>query len=63
MATVTNMTASQLNTWIRNLEDSLKADPDSTNKWIYEKWLEEAIAEKQARFDRKYNYLKSVGKL
>lgn len=63
MAAIEQMSRPQLNTWIRNLEDSLKADPDGRNKWIYEKWLKEAKDERDARISRRVNYLKMIGKL
>lgn len=58
MAQLEKMTAKQLNTWIRNLQDSIKDDSHPGNQKIYKKWLEEALDEKQARFDRKINYIR-----
>ena len=63
MAAIEQMSRPQLNTWIKNLEESLRKDTDPRNKWIYEKWLKEAKDEQEARISRRENYLKLVGKL
>lgn len=62
MARIENMTAKQLRTWVRNLEDSIKADDNENNKQIYQKWLEEARREQDLRLARKENYLRWKGR-
>lgn len=52
MAELHNMTRKQLNTWIRNLQDSIKANDCDVNRPIYEKWLKEAKEESRARQER-----------
>lgn len=58
MAQLEKMTARQLDTWIRNLEDSMKVDEDPRNVDLYRRWLIEAREEKTRRWERKENYLK-----
>ena len=62
MARLTEMSANQLNTWIRNLEDSIKVDDHEGNQAIYKKWLDEARQEQEDRLARKENYLKLTGR-
>ena len=52
MAKIQEMTRKQLDTWIRNLQDSLKADETPENQEIYRKWLQEAQEELKARQER-----------
>lgn len=58
MAQLEKMTARQLDTWIRNLEDSMKVDDDPRNVDLYRRWLIEAREEKTRRWKRRENYLK-----
>lgn len=60
---LSHMSKQALAKWVRTLEQSLADDPDEKNAFIYKKWLEEAKAEQDARYSRRYNYLKMVGKL
>ena len=53
MARIEQMTRKQLDTWIHNLEQSIKADDDPHNQEIYHKWLQEARDELKARQERK----------
>ena len=58
------MTAKNLRTWVHNLTKLLNVETDEDNKAIYNKWLKEAQAEQDARFNRRMNYLRggSYGK-
>ena len=57
MAKINEMKRKTLETWIRNLEDSIKADDDPRNQAIYKKWLQEAKDELKAREERKNSWL------
>lgn len=58
MAQLEKMTAKQLDTWIRNLEDSMKVDTDPRNVDLYRRWLIQAREEKTRRWEARENYLK-----
>ena len=55
---IEKMSAKNLRTWVDKLTKLLNEETDEHNRAIYSKWLREANAEKQARFDRHMNYLK-----
>lgn len=55
------MSGRNLNIYIKKLEESIKIELDKTNLRIYTKWLNDARTEKEKRFARKHNYLKSKG--
>ena len=52
------MTAKNLRTWVHNLTKLLNVETDGHNKAIYSKWLKEAQAEQEARYNRRMNYLR-----
>ena len=52
------MKAKNLRTWVYNLTKLLNVETDERNKAIYSKWLKEAQAEQDARFNRRMNYLR-----
>ena len=58
------MTAKNLCTWVDKLTKLLNEETNEHNRAIYSKWLSEATAEQQARFDRRMRYLRggSYGK-
>ena len=51
------MTAKNLRTWVNKLSKLLKDETNEHNRAIYSRWLSEATAEQQARFDRRMGYL------
>ena len=51
------MTAKNLRTWADNLTKLLNEETNERNKAIYSKWLKEAQAEQEARYNRRMNYL------
>ena len=51
------MTAKSLCIWVNKLSKLLKDETNEHNRAIYSKWLNEAIAEQQARYDRQMKYL------
>ena len=51
------MTAKNLRTWVAKLTKQLNEETDEHNKAIYSKWLKEAQAEQDARYDRRMKYL------
>ena len=51
------MTAKSLCTWVNKLSKLLKDETNEHNRAIYSKWLNEATAEQQARYDRRMKYL------
>ena len=52
------MTAKNLRTWVYNLTKLLNEETNEHNKTIYSKWLKEAQAEQDARYNRRMNYLR-----
>ena len=51
------MTAKSLCIWVNKLSKLLKDETNEHNRAIYSRWLSEATAEQQARFDRRMKYL------
>ena len=51
------MTAKSLCIWVNKLSKLLKDETNEHNRAIYSRWLSEATAEQQARFDRRMRYL------
>lgn len=51
------MTAKNLRTWIGNLTKLLNEETNEHNRAIYSKWLNDATAEQQVRYDRRMKYL------
>lgn len=51
------MTAKSLCIWVNKLSKLLKDETNEHNRAIYSKWLNDATAEQQARFNRRMNYL------
>ena len=51
------MTAKSLCIWVNKLSKLLKDETNEHNRTIYSRWLSEATAEQQARFDRRMKYL------
>ena len=51
------MEAKNLCTWVNKLSKLLKDETNEHNRVIYSKWLNEATAEQQARFNRRMMYL------
>ena len=51
------MTSKNLRTWVDKLTKLLNEETDEHNKAIYSKWLSDATAEQQARYDRRMKYL------
>ena len=51
------MTTKSLCTWVNKLSKLLKDETNEHNRAIYSRWLSEATAEQQARFDRRMRYL------
>lgn len=58
------MKAKNLSIWVNKLSKLLNEEINEHNRTIYSKWLNEAIAEQQARYDRCMKYLRggSYGK-
>lgn len=52
------MTAKNLRTWVTKLTKLLNEETDEHNKVIYSKWLKEAQAEQDVRFNRRMDYLR-----
>ena len=52
------MTAKNLRTWVSKLTNILKDETNEHNRAIYNKWLKEAQAEQDARYNRRMNYLR-----
>ena len=46
-----------LSIWVIKLSKILKDETNERNRSIYSKWLNEATAEQQARYDRRMKYL------
>lgn len=55
---VDKMTAKDLRKYVKNLEIILTVENDEHNIKIFTKWLEDAKAEQEARFNRRMNYLR-----
>lgn len=55
---IEKMTAKNLRTWVYNLTKLLNVKTNEHNKAIYSKWLKEAQAEQDARYNRRMNYLR-----
>ena len=51
------MTAKNLSIWVNKLSKLLNNESNEHNRAIYSKWLSEATAEQQARYDRRMKYL------
>ena len=51
------MTAKNLSIWVNKLNKILNDETNEHNRAIYSRWLSEATAEQQARFDRRMRYL------
>ena len=51
------MKAKNLSIWVNKLCKLLNDETNERNRAIYSKWLNEAIAEQQARYDRCMKYL------
>ena len=51
------MKAKNLSIWINKLTKLLNEETNERNRAIYSRWLSEATAEQQARFDRRMRYL------
>ena len=51
------MTAKSLCIWVNKLSKLLNDETNEHNRAIYSKWLNEATAEQQARFNRRMMYL------
>ena len=51
------MKAKNLSIWVIKLSKLLNEEINEHNRTIYSKWLSEATAEQQARFDRRMRYL------
>ena len=51
------MRAKNLSIWVIKLSKILKDETNEHNRAIYSKWLSEATAEQQARFNRRMMYL------
>ena len=51
------MKTKNLSIWVIKLSKILKDETNERNRAIYSKWLNEAIAEQQARYDRQMKYL------
>ena len=58
------MKEKNLSIWVIKLSKLLNEEINEHNRTIYSKWLSEAIAEQQARYDRQMKYLRggSYGK-
>ena len=54
------MEAKNLRTWVYNLTKLLNVETNEHNRAIYSKWLKEAQAEQDARYNRRMNYLRGV---
>lgn len=55
------MKAKNLSIWVTKLSKLLKDETNEHNRAIYSKWLNEATAEQQARYDRRMKYLRGGG--
>ena len=55
------MRAKNLSIWVIKLSKLLNEETNEHNRAIYSKWLNEAIAEQQARYDRRFKYLSGGG--
>ena len=55
------MKAKNLIIWVTMLSKLLKDETNERNRAIYSKWLNEARAEQQARYDRRMKYLSGGG--
>ena len=55
---IEKMTAKNLRTWVTKLTKLFNEETDEHNKAIYSKWLKEAQAEQDARYNRRMNYLR-----
>ena len=51
------MKAKNLSIWVNKLTKLLNDETNERNRAIYSKWLNEATAEQQARYDRQMKYL------
>lgn len=51
------MKAKNLSIWVIKLSKLLNEETNEHNRAIYSKWLNEIIAEQQARYDRRFKYL------
>ena len=51
------MKAKNLRTWVDKLTKLLNEETNEHNRAIYSRWLKEAKAEQEARFNRRMNYL------
>lgn len=51
------MKAKDLRKWVDNLTKSLRYETDNRNITIYSKWLQEARAEQEARYNRRKRFL------
>ena len=51
------MSAKNLSIWVNKLNKILNDETNEHNRAIYSKWLSEATAEQQARYDRRVKYL------
>ena len=52
------MQAKNLRIWVDKLTKLINEETDEHNKAIYSKWLKEAQAEQDARYNRRMNYLR-----
>lgn len=55
------MKAKNLSIWINKLSKLINDETNEHNRAIYSKWLNEANAEQQARYDRRMKYLSGGG--
>ena len=55
------MKAKNLSIWVNKLSKLLNEEINERNRAIYSKWLNEATAEQQARYDRCMKYLSGGG--
>lgn len=55
------MRAKNLSIWVIKLRKILNDETNERNRAIYSKWLNEALAEQQARYDRRFKYLSGGG--
>ena len=51
------MKAKNLGIWVIKLSKILNDETNERNRAIYSRWLSEATAEQQARYDRRMKYL------
>ena len=57
-----DMTRKQLNTYIKKLNIAILHEDNLNNIIIYQKWLDEANEESNARLQRKQKYLDFINK-